>query len=402
MKRVLIFFLLLFWGCSVGYAGVGDTIWTGCGATCDESFAGSATGWVRTIETSGCSSGECLKLDADTNGQGNCGTGETRYGAGNTSIGTSSVSGYDEITVVYKVKFDQNARNINDGNIKGIRPLQGCDTCYTGTSIDVHFGRDHYSSSWDGATLEPNAGVVTFVNTNVNYCVDNLDGTYDCPDGRLQIKFTVDGKDGYPANTWREQRKWIKLPTSDTSADGEIKMWIDDTLVYHLYNIDQKDDRDQTFSNFRWYPSSEACDNDFEHWMDEMIIYEGYVPPGDEIPTLNSATIDTQGTSLTLIFSEAVTQGSGYNNSDWDIDCSVSGNNISVTYSSGNGTTSHVYTIAETIYDGETCDIDFNGDANSEEDSTGNDLAAIVSGAVVNDSEQYIESLGDISGMVLQ
>ena len=35
------------------------------------------------------------------------------------------------------------------------------------------------------------------------------------------------------------------------------------------------------FSGFTFYPSSEAGEA-FEHWMDEMIIYEGYVPPNGE------------------------------------------------------------------------------------------------------------------------
>jgi hypothetical protein len=34
-----------------------------------------------------------------------------------------------------------------------------------------------------------------------------------------------------------------------------------------------------TFTKVSFYPSSEATES-FEHWEDEMIIYEGYVPPG--------------------------------------------------------------------------------------------------------------------------
>lgn len=56
--------------------------------------------------------------------------------------------------------------------------------------------------------------------------------------------------------------------------------------------------------------------------------------------------------------------------------------------SSGDGTAMHVYTIASTIQNGETVDIDFNGDTNSIEDAAENDLAVIVSGAVTNNSIQ--------------
>jgi hypothetical protein len=276
--KIAAFFCMFFFIAIPAFSANGDVIWSGCGATCDASFAGSKTGWTRTIETTGCSSGECLKLDAAPNGQGNCGTGETRYGAGNTSISTSSVSGYDEITVVYKVKFDSSNRAINDGNIKGVRPLQGSSGSYTFATLDAHFGRDFYMASWEnGATLSPES-VVTFVNTNAPYCTQ-LMGDYDC-NKRMQISFTVDSMDGYPANTWREVRHWFKLPTSGTSADGEAKMWVDDTLVFHLTDVDQDDEDNTVFSSLLFYPSSEDCDDDVEHWLDEMKIYEGYVPPG--------------------------------------------------------------------------------------------------------------------------
>lgn len=120
-------------------------------------------------------------------------------------------------------------------------------------------------------------------------------------------------------------------------------------------------------------------------------------------PTLSSATIASNGTTLTLAFDENVSQGSGYNDSDWDIDCVSGGNNISVIYSSGDGTTSHVYTIGQTIFVGDTCNIDFNGDTDSMEDDSGNDLAAIVSDSVTNNSTQidayHTQGMGGSTGV---
>lgn len=100
------------------------------------------------------------------------------------------------------------------------------------------------------------------------------------------------------------------------------------------------------------------------------------------LPSFVSATIS--GSTLTITYSVAVTQGAGYNNSDLDLDMSVGGSNIAVTYSSGNGTATHVYTAATAAISGETVDLDFNGDANSLESASGGDLAAIVSGSVTN------------------
>ena len=103
-------------------------------------------------------------------------------------------------------------------------------------------------------------------------------------------------------------------------------------------------------------------------------------------PQLSSSTIDSTGLALALAFTQSVTQGAGYNNTDWDIDCDVSGADVALTYASGNTTATHNYTIASAIAAGEVCNIDFNGAANSEENSSGIDLAAIVSGTVVNNS----------------
>lgn len=106
------------------------------------------------------------------------------------------------------------------------------------------------------------------------------------------------------------------------------------------------------------------------------------------VPTLSSATVSANGTTLTLVFSEDVTRGSGWTTGDIDIDGSTSGANLSFSYSSGDGTTTWTGTLSATVYSGETLNLDFNGDANSIEDGGGNDVAAISSGAVTNNSTQ--------------
>lgn len=107
-------------------------------------------------------------------------------------------------------------------------------------------------------------------------------------------------------------------------------------------------------------------------------------------PELSSTVIAANGTTATLTFDENVSQGSGYNDSDFDIDCSTTGNDIPMTYVSGNTTTTHVYILGSEVQDSgtDTCTLDFNGDANSMENDTGEDLEAIVDGEVTNNSEQ--------------
>ena len=118
-------------------------------------------------------------------------------------------------------------------------------------------------------------------------------------------------------------------------------------------------------------------------------------------PTVTSVTIATNGTTVTIVFSEAITEGTGHNDADLDIDASISGNDISLTYSSGDTTNTHVYTSAQTIHTGETVNFDFNGDADSWENSEGTDVAEIVSKVVVNNSEEIATSTDTSVGIAI-
>jgi hypothetical protein len=101
-------------------------------------------------------------------------------------------------------------------------------------------------------------------------------------------------------------------------------------------------------------------------------------------PTVSSATIGTNGTTLTLGMSETVNRNGGV----VDVDCATAGANLTATYSSGSGSNSLVYTLGTTVNSGDTCDLDYNGAANGIEDAAGNDLAAITSQAITNNSSQ--------------
>lgn len=59
-------------------------------------------------------------------------------------------------------------------------------------------------------------------------------------------------------------------------------------------------------------------------------------------PTVSSATINSAGTSLTLVFTASCTNGAGGGNG---MSLSVNGTPVSTTYSSGSGSTTYVYTV---------------------------------------------------------
>jgi hypothetical protein len=91
-------------------------------------------------------------------------------------------------------------------------------------------------------------------------------------------------------------------------------------------------------------------------------------------PTLDSASIPTTGDSLSIVFSETVSIGAGGNGG---FTITMSGGAVSLTYSSGSGSNTLVYTTDRTIDAGETCsDFDYTQPGNGVEDAAGNDLAS--------------------------
>jgi hypothetical protein len=114
-------------------------------------------------------------------------------------------------------------------------------------------------------------------------------------------------------------------------------------------------------------------------------------------PAFSSATID--GTTLVITWSEACTQGGSYNDNQLDLDMSTTGSNIAVTYASGDGTDTWTYTAASAAVNGETVDLDFDGTADSIEDGSGNDLAALTSETVTNNTAPAGCAGGTTSGL---
>lgn len=109
------------------------------------------------------------------------------------------------------------------------------------------------------------------------------------------------------------------------------------------------------------------------------------VLPDTGLPTLNSATIPSAGTSITLNFSETVTCSTC---TGWTIDMS-GGTGEGMSYSSGSGSANLVYTITgRTINSGETGTVAYTQPGNGIEDVAANDLATIASASVTNNSTQ--------------
>jgi hypothetical protein len=107
---------------------------------------------------------------------------------------------------------------------------------------------------------------------------------------------------------------------------------------------------------------------------------------GDVVaPELDSATIQTNGTSIILAFDEAVTNGAG-GATGWTL--SLTGGAVTMTYSSGSGTSSHTYTLSRTVYSGQTGTLAYTQPTNGLEDGSGNDLVTFSGFTVTNNSSQ--------------
>ena len=105
-------------------------------------------------------------------------------------------------------------------------------------------------------------------------------------------------------------------------------------------------------------------------------------------PTLQSVTIGTNGTTWTFVFSESVTFGGG-GNGGWAVTMSGAGA-VGLTYASGSGTSTLIYTGSPTVGAGETVSagLDYTQPGDGVEDLSGNDLASIDDAVVVNNSTQ--------------
>lgn len=102
-------------------------------------------------------------------------------------------------------------------------------------------------------------------------------------------------------------------------------------------------------------------------------------------PALSTKTIASNGTTLTLSFNETVSIGAG-GNGGWTI--APSGGSATLTYSSGSGSSSLVYTISRPIQYNETATVSYTQPTNGVEDDSGNDLVTFSGSSVTNNSTQ--------------
>jgi hypothetical protein len=112
-------------------------------------------------------------------------------------------------------------------------------------------------------------------------------------------------------------------------------------------------------------------------------------------PEFVSASLGTDGLTYTLTFDENVNIGSG-GSAGWLVEWSTAGE-VGLTYTSGDGTDTLVYTGDEEVVYGETVadGLDYTQPGDGLEDDAGNDLASFTSESVTNNVEEVVGTLGE-------
>lgn len=112
--------------------------------------------------------------------------------------------------------------------------------------------------------------------------------------------------------------------------------------------------------------------------------FTGKTESGDvTAPTVSSATIATNGNSISYVFSEAVEFGV---NGNGGFSLATNGAAVTLSYSSGTGTNTLVYATSRTISNTETLTRSYVQPGNGVQDAAGNDLASFSAQAVTNNS----------------
>jgi len=193
-----------------------------------------------------------------------------------------------QITVDYWEKFDVPESVSGIWNVKSIRPYVGSGgNDYMAAIISRHNNGRWYQSTWGTATLTTESGMVSNVDD------DNCSGTsspYTCT-ARLSFNYVPSWN-----TNWKHIRVYIKPPSSDSSADGEVILWLDGEKIYTLSNINKSSLWStgwQPYTTWVLFHPSDAFFEDtvgeddwigqrvaFHHSYDDITIYEGYIPPG--------------------------------------------------------------------------------------------------------------------------
>lgn len=118
---------------------------------------------------------------------------------------------------------------------------------------------------------------------------------------------------------------------------------------------------------------------------------------GNSVIGISSASVAANGTTWTIRFNKAASQGASWSVLDFDATASTTGA-ITFSYVSGDGTNNWVLTGSATVVTGETVTLDWAGTVDGIEDADGVDLAAVSGKSVTNN----VPSAGGTDNLLLE
>ena len=239
-------------------------------------------------------------------------------------------------------------------NASGYNRALGPAVCITGSAVDATFGNPIASFYWASFASDGNLYV---------YCKDAVTNPYDGFTGSL-IAY------GSHPHT-----------TANEAFRAKIQV-VGDEITVFTNGVERASVTDSTLTGdgkpgllCMTYLNNPANYKQLDNFSG------GDYVPDTTPPELVSATIPSAGTTLVIVYDEAV---SGAEETGWSI--TASGGAVTASSGTGTGTTTHTLTLSRTIDYGETITIDYEDGTGNLADAAANDLLDVADFDVDNNS----------------
>jgi len=284
--------VLFIFAISFTYAATGDILWSGCGAKCDFT----STKGCREVTTEGCYNGECVRVDNTVYRSQYCTNYESQhddYCCDASYAQTVSKNLGSEITLVYWQKYTA-WPPATHGGCKTVRLYSsaGDDDNYwnfnnnfPGPYKEFDGGLDGYSDPYNA----PGASSGTFMlgegvhgDPNRGCQISGSSTVCSYPEDSVKL-YTNSDYINWGNGKWKEIRLYLKLPSTDSmdgQGDGQQTLWVDGRMVFSIENVKESVMGGADWNRIKWFPIEEAS-QPFQMYWDEMVAYEGYMPPDD-------------------------------------------------------------------------------------------------------------------------
>jgi hypothetical protein len=235
--------------------------------------------------------------------------------------------------------------------------------------------------------------------------IATLQGTYNLEDD------IIAGEDADPGfndadgtdNTYGNLDDDYTLDGTNINDGEDLSQCFNVTIQGELKNFCLEDGLDPTTTNWTTIPPTVAIIKQGSQGADwergAYVYYEGTAPP-----EYNTGVIAANGTTLTVTFDTDAYQGSDWQNQDGNADCDEAGNDVPITYVSGHGSSTWVFTLGTTILseaEGDTnCNFDMIDGTDAIVNSEDASMAVLTDGAITNNSTQIagasIQTFGSV------